>query len=215
MLARAQVVVAGVRGHAVEPGLELAHRFGSRIAQLVKGGDEDILGQVLRLLAVADDARAEVVDGGAVLAVEALEGVAVAGPEGRRQSCVRFAGAHRFTFGCCLCLSASASNGPARREADLSRSASRRSRCFLPAAAAGVRTAAPAAGIGAAVPVAAVAAAAGVASRSVAAGAAAVVLVAHGMALGVTLVMPRLMRDAYSRHSGPTPESTRVRREAR
>ena len=52
---------------------------------MVERRDEDVLSQVLGLLAVADDPRAEVVDGGVMVGVEALEGVAAAGTTGRRE----------------------------------------------------------------------------------------------------------------------------------
>ena len=74
------MVEAGVGGDAVEPGAQ-AERLRVRLGQLVERLDEHFLGHVLGLLAVAEHASAEVVDGCVVLAVEALEGVAAPGPE--------------------------------------------------------------------------------------------------------------------------------------
>ena len=68
---RAQVVVAGVDGDAVQPGalVQLA-----RLAQTFERLEQHFLGDVARVLAVAHEADGEVVDAERVLAVQIGEG---------------------------------------------------------------------------------------------------------------------------------------------
>ena len=76
--ARAQVVVAGVDGDAVQPRREVraGHR---RVGQLAERLDEDVLGDVAGVLGRLHDAQRQVVDARTVQLVELLEGVASPG----------------------------------------------------------------------------------------------------------------------------------------
>ncbi|MEI6726223.1 MAG: M23 family metallopeptidase [Actinomycetes bacterium] len=84
--ARAQMVVTGVDGDAVEPGLHAEVVAGR---QLPESLEEDFLSDVARVLAALHDPQGQIEDAFAVGLVEGLERVPPAGPEARDEAALR------------------------------------------------------------------------------------------------------------------------------
>ena len=78
-LAGAELVVAGVHGDSVEPGSDA--KGGIAAGQRAAGLDEDFLGDVLSVLAAAQQTQTEVVDAGRLSAIELGEGGFTAGAQ--------------------------------------------------------------------------------------------------------------------------------------